>query len=202
MSETEISRLLDLMPASGRMLAKIVSQPQQPKVIGTPLPLPWNREARCIYINFDLWRHLSRPQRDLVLLRAVSWITGVKWFKPDWEKGAALAGIIWGFVELTQGDAMGVIVAGALSAIPVRQIWRNARSSQREIDADEAAIKVALRRGYSQAEAAKHLLDGIEAIAKIEGRSGFNFIELIRCQNLRSIANLSSIGVPESIKQN
>lgn len=202
MSEVEIRRLLDIMPASGRMFAKIASKPQQSKVIDTPLPLPWNREARSIYINFDLWRHLSRPQRDLVLLRAVSWLTGFKWFKPDWEKGAALAGILWGAIELTQGDAMGVIVVGALSAIPLRQIWRNARSSQKEIEADEAAIKVALRRGYSEAEAAKHLLDGVETIAKLEGRSSLSFIELIRCQNLRSIANLSPVGVPESMKKN
>jgi hypothetical protein len=38
-------------------------------------------------------------------------------------------------------------------------------------------------------------------MANIEGRLSLNFTELIRCQNLRAIAGLSAVGVPESIKQ-
>jgi hypothetical protein len=199
--EAEISRLLDVMPASGRMLTKIVSKPQQPQVIDTPFPLPWNRDSRPIYINFDWWRRLSRPQRDLLILRASSSLTGIKWFKPDLYQGIAIAGLIGLMAESLQGDAVGMIVAGGLSAIAANQIWRNNRSLQRELDADEAAIKVALRRGYSEPEAAKNLLEAIEAVAQLEGRSSLNFTELIRCQNLRAIANLSPVGVPESIKQ-
>lgn len=40
----EIRRLLDVMPASARMLTKIVSKPQQAKVIDASFPLPWNQE--------------------------------------------------------------------------------------------------------------------------------------------------------------
>ena len=69
--EPEIRRLLDVMPASGRMLTKIVSRPQQSQVIDTPFPLPWSQE-RPIFINFDLWRRLSKPQRDLVILSKIS----------------------------------------------------------------------------------------------------------------------------------
>ncbi len=197
---TEIQRLLDLMPASGRMMAKIVSKPQQPKVIDVPFPLPWNRE-RPIFINFDLWRQLTKPQRDLLLLRSVSWTVAIRWFKPDLYQGLAVSGALGGFVELLQGDAVGVVVAGGLSAIAARQLWRSYRSSQAEIAADEAAIRVALRRGYSEAEAAGHLLAAIEAIAPIERRSSLNFIELIRSQNLRAIAGLSAVGVPDRVKQ-
>ena len=67
--------------------------------------------------------------------------------------------------------------------------------------ADEAAIRVAQRRGYSQTEAAQHLLSAIEAVAQIEGRPSLNFTELIRCQNLRAIAGLSPVGIPEKIKK-
>lgn len=188
------------MPASGRMMAKIVSKPQQPKVIDVPFPLPWNRE-RPIFINFDLWRQLTKPQRDLLLLRSVSWTVAIRWFKPDLYQGLAVSGALGGFVELLQGDAVGVVVAGGLSAIAARQLWRSYRSSQAEIAADEAAIRVALRRGYSEAEAAGHLLAAIEAIAPIERRSSLNFIELIRSQNLRAIAGLSAVGVPDRVKQ-
>jgi predicted Zn-dependent protease len=104
-------------------------------------------------------------------------------------------------VELVQGDAVGVVVATGLSAIASTQIWRSTRSSQSELDADAAGIKVAIRRGYTESEAAQHLLFAIEAVAQIEGRSGLNFTELIRSQNLRAIAGLSPVGVPDTVKQ-
>ncbi len=195
----EIRRLLDMMPASGRMMTKIVSKPEQSQVIDSSLPLPWKRE-RLICINFDLWRRLPKPQRDLLLLRNVSWLTGVKWFKPDIYQGVVVAGLLGAIVELVQVDAVGVLVAGGLTAIATTQIWRSSRSSQTELNADEVAIRVAQRRGYNETEAAQHLLSAIESVAKIEGRSGLDFTELIRHQNLRAIAGLSPVGVPEKIK--
>ncbi|MBW4683664.1 MAG: DUF3318 domain-containing protein [Komarekiella atlantica HA4396-MV6] len=195
----EIRRLLDVMPASGRMTTKIVSKPEQSKVIQADFPLPWNRE-RPIYINFDLWRRLTKPQRDLLLLQMVSWLTGVKWFKPDIYQGVVLVGLLGGLIESTQSDVVGIAVAGGLSAIALTRIWRTNKSQESELNADAAAIRIGQRRGYSEVEAAEHLLSAIEAVAKIEGRSGLNFTELIRCQNLRAIAGLSSVGMPESFE--
>jgi len=199
--DNEISHLLDLMPASGRMMTRIVSKPESPKVIETNFPLPWQRGVRPIQINFDLWRQLSRPQRDLVLLRAVCVLTAVKWFKPDLDRVIALAGIIGLTVETLQTDAVGMAVAGGLTALAINRIWREKRSPQRELDAYEAALKVAVRRGYTETEAAKGLLSAIETIAEIEGRSSLNFNELLRCQNLKKLANLSFVGVPDQVRQ-
>ncbi len=195
--DAEISRLLDMMPASGRMLTKIVSQPQQSKVIDAPFAPPWNRESRPIYINFDLWRRLPRGQRDLLILRSTSRLINIRWFKPDINQLIVLGGTIGLMVEIGQGDAIGILVAGGLTAISARQIWRDNRSVQRELDTDESAIKVALRRGYTEVEAAQNLLEGIENTAKIEGRSILNFTELIRSQHLKALANISSVDVPE-----
>ncbi|WP_088241862.1 DUF3318 domain-containing protein [Calothrix rhizosoleniae] len=190
--KVEIRRLFDIMPASGRMTTKIVSKPEQGKVIDVTFPLPWNQE-RPIYINFDLWHRLGKPQRDLLLLRMVSWLTGVKWFKPDIYQGVTLAGLLAVLLEFSQSDAVGVAVAGGLTAIAINRIWRTNHSQESELNADKAAIRVALRRGYSEVEAAQHLLTAIEAVAKIEKRSGLSFTELIRCQNLRAIAGLSAV---------
>ncbi len=55
-------------------------------MIDAPFPLPWSQE-RQIYINFDLWRRLTKPQRDLLLLYQVSCLTGVKWLEPDIYQG-------------------------------------------------------------------------------------------------------------------
>ncbi len=198
--DAEISRLLDIMPASGRMLTKIVSKPQQSRVIDAPFAPPWNRESRPIYINFDLWRRLSKGKRDLLILRATISLTNIRWFKPDLFQGIVLAGTLGLILQTVQGDAIGMLISGGLTAISIRQIWRDNRSIQRELDADEAAIKVALRRGYKEVEAANNLLEGIENAAQLEGHSTLNFTELIRCQNLKSLANISSIGVPDNVK--
>lgn len=197
--DAEISRLLDIMPASGRMLTKIVSKPQQSKVIDAPFAPPWNRESRPIYINFDLWRRLPSGQRDLLILRATNRLINIRWFKPDVNQLIVLAGTIGLMVQTGQGDAIGMLIAGGLTAISIRQIWRDNKSVQRELDTDEAAIKVALRRGYTEVQAAQNLLEGIENAAKLEGRSILNFTELIRAQHLKSLANLSTVDVPEKI---
>ncbi|HYW17905.1 MAG TPA: DUF3318 domain-containing protein [Nodularia sp. (in: cyanobacteria)] len=193
----EIRRLLDVMPASSRMTTKIVSKPEQVKVIDAAFPLPWHRE-RLIDINFDLWLRLAKPQRDLLLLQKVSWLMGVKWFKPEIYQGVVLVGLLAGLLESAEADVVGVAVAGGLSAIALVRIWRTNKSSESELNADLAALRLAQRRGYSETEAAEHLLSAIEAIAQIEKHSTLNFSELIRCQNLRAIAGLSPVSVPKS----
>lgn len=199
--DVEIRRLKELMPASGRMYCKIVSKPEQTKVVALELPWPWKRENRPIAINFDLWQQLKRAERDLLLLRSAVWLTDVQWFKPDIYQGLAAIGLVGTIAELTQGDVTGVIAAAGLSAIALRQLWRGYRSTKREIEIDEQAVQLATRRGYSETEAAGHLLLGIESAAKLEGRSSLTFNELIRTQNLRGIANLSAVRVPESVRE-
>ncbi|MFG3816691.1 DUF3318 domain-containing protein [Limnothrix redekei] len=90
--EPEILRLLDLLPASARMTIKIVGRSEQPQVLSSALPLPWQRE-RPIYVNFELWRRIPRPQRDLLMLRQSCWVMGVRWVEPNWYQGAALVGL-------------------------------------------------------------------------------------------------------------
>lgn len=192
----EIRRLIDIMPASGRMTTKIISKPEQTKVIDVAFPLPWNQD-RPIYINFDLWRRFPKPQRDMLMLHTVSWLTNVKWFKPDIYQGVVVGGLLGGIVESTQQDAVGIVAALGLSGMGIMRIWRMNNSQESEINADNAALGVAQRRGYSEVEAAEHLLAAIEALPKIEGRSGLDFNELVRCQNLKAIAGFSAVGIPK-----
>lgn len=183
----EIRRLLEVMPASGRMMTKLMSKPEQRVVIDSPFPLPWASE-RPIWINFDLWARLTKPQRDLLILRTVSWLMGVQWFRPSLYQGLVLAGVVGTIVEAVQADPVGIIAAGGLTAIAGTQIWRKNRHEAREIEADDNALKIAQRRGYSETDAAQHLLSAITSVADIEGRTNLSFVELLRCQNLRAIA--------------
>lgn len=197
--EPEIRRLLDVMPASGRMTTKLISKPEQRLVIDAPLPMPWMRD-RPIYINFDFWSRLSRSQRDLLILRTVSWLGAVKWFQPNLNFGLVAAGLLGTGVELMQQDFVGVAVASALSAIAATQIWRNNHSTSIELDADERALQVAQRRGYSETDAAGSLVSAIESVAQFEKRP-LSFIELLRGQSLRAIAGISAIGIPEELRR-
>jgi hypothetical protein len=199
-SDSEIYRLMDLLPASGRMMTKLVSKPEQRQVIDHPFPTPW-MTTRPIWINFDLLSQLSRPECDLLVLRAVSWMMGIQWLRPNKYQIAVLVGMVGVAVQAVQADAVGMVAAGALSAIAGTQIWRENYSTQKELDADEAAIQVAQRRGYTEPEAAQALLSAIEAVAQIEGRN-LTFSDLLRSQNLRAIAQLSPVGVPANLRKN
>ncbi len=191
-SNLEIRRLIDLMPASGRMSTRIVSKPEQSVVMDVPFPMPWAGD-RTVAINFDLWRSLSRPQRDLALLRAVAWVTSIQWLKLRWPQVVSAAGVLGSVAEVMQADAVGLVMASGLSGLALIQIWRDNHSSSLEIEADKTALRVAQRRGYSEPDAAQHLLSAIESIGSLERRSGLSFMELLRCQNLRAIAGVSPL---------
>jgi len=185
---TEIRRLLDIVPASGRMTIKIISKPEQNQVISAEFPLPWI-QSKPVYINFELWRQLKKPQRDLLILYHTSWLIGIKWIQPDIYQGAVLVGLLGGVIETLQGDIVGLVIAGGLTVTSGVKLWQNNKSQELQLKADRTAIAIAQKRGYSESEAAGHLLTAIETVAKLEGRLGLNFNELIRCQNLRAIAS-------------
>ncbi len=196
--EPEILRLLDLLPASARMTVKLISRPEQLSVLVAPFPLPWKRD-RPIYVNFDLWRRIPRPQRDLLLLRQSCWVMGVRWVEPNWYQGAALVGLASAAWQISQGDALGAVASGGLVGLAGWQIWRNNQRTERELEADFDAITLASRRGYSEQEAARTLLEGIETVAQLERRPGMEFMELLRCQRLRAIAGLSPLGTSREL---
>ncbi len=200
--DLEILRLKDLMPASGRMSTRIVSKPEQTAVIVGPaaanLWVRLRQQEKPIAINFDLWARLPQPQRDLLLLREVSWLSESNWFKLDLYQGLAVAGLLGTLLEAIQVDAVGTVVGGALTAVSVSQVWRANQGTGSQLAADEAAIRVAQRRGYPEPDAARHLLEGIQSVTKLEGRSAPEFTDLIRVQNLRSTAGLSAVAVPKS----
>ncbi|HIK37266.1 MAG: DUF3318 domain-containing protein [Geminocystis sp.] len=185
--EQEISRLQELMPASGRMFCKIFPKSQK-EVISTIFPLPWQTGRRPIYINFELWRQLSTPQRDLLFLRTVALCLGVKWFKWDIERAVALVALLGFVFQLSQQDVVGIVVSGILFTFAAKQIWQQNRSLAREIEADAEGVKIALRRGYNEREATSFLVQAIEKAAELEGRFGLSFVELMRIQNLKKAA--------------
>lgn len=192
-TNAEITRLKDLMPASGRMKTRIFIDDRQSTVIEAPFPRPWRR-SHPISLNWRMWQELSVSQRDLLFLHYVSWLTAVQLLKPQLYQGIAAVGLVGTVFELFQTDAVGILAAGGLTAIAASQVWRSNTGNQAKLDADETAIRVAQRRGYSERDAVRHLLEAIEAVPAIEGRGGMNYTELLRAQQLKS--RLGTVNTP------
>lgn len=192
-TNAEVTRLKDLMPASGRMKIRLVIDESQSTPIQSPFPRPWKR-SHPISINWTLWQELSVSQRDLLFLHHVCWLTAVKLVKPQLYQGITVVGVLGTCFELFQADAVGIAAASGLTFLAASQVWRQSTGTQAELEADEAAIRVAQRRGYSERDAARHLLEAIEKVPLIEGRSGMQYAELLRAQGLRAI--LGTISAP------
>ena len=192
----EIARLRDLLPASWRMTTSIKSKPEQIELISSSQILPWAKGTE-IEINFRLWRQLVEAERDLLLLREISWRQQTKWLQVGIYQGVGAMAVVGGIVESVQGDVTGIAIAILLGTIGINQILRGNKSSQVQVLADNEAIAVAQKRGYGEAEAAKALLEAIPAAANLSGRDKPEFTELIRCQNLKAIAGLSKTTIPD-----
>jgi hypothetical protein len=194
----EINRLRDLMPASARMKTKLVLNDRQVEVIKAEFPRPWHR-THAVTMNLDLWERLPLPQRDLLFLRTVCWVTLADVLKPNWYQAIAGVGLAGGLFELLQGDAVGMVAAGGVTALAMLKIWRDTQGPAIEVAADDQALQVAQRRGYDLSDAASALLAAIEAVPPLVGRRGLSVTELIRCQNLRVQGNLSDRPMSNSV---
>lgn len=196
---SEINRLADLLPASWRMASKIRNLPDQPQVIASSPILPWSSVSE-ITINFKLWAQLSPTYQDLLLIREVAWRQQQKWFTVGTYQFVAIGASMGVVAQLWQSDPVGVVASGGLLAIAVRQLWQKNRSSETQLEADQETLKVAVKRGYTETAAAKTLLEAIQTVAKLEGRTAPEFLELLRCQNLRAIAGLTNITIPSELR--
>jgi hypothetical protein len=195
----EINRLADLLPASWRMASKIRNLPDQPEVIASTPILPWASVSE-ITINFKLWSQLAPDYQDLLLIREVAWRQQEKWVAVGTYQFAALGASVGVIVQLWQSDPVGIVASGGLLAIAIRQLWQKNRSSETQLQADTEALKMAVKKGYEETSAAKTLLEAIQTVARLESRNAPEFMELLRCQNLRAIAGLTNITVPAELR--
>jgi hypothetical protein len=166
------------------MLITIAAAPQSDDVIAAPFPYPWRRDRYTITLNFSRWLSLPQGQRDLLLLRAVAWQLQGRGLQVKGMHGLVALGVVGTGFEWIQQNAVGVVLAGGLTAIALRRAWRDYHGPDRDLDADAAALQVAERRGYALPEAAEQLRLGIEAIAGPHP----TVLELLRLQTLRAIA--------------
>jgi hypothetical protein len=192
---TEIARLKDLLPASWRMNTVIKSSLEQGQVISSTMPQPWQKTIK-VMLNFSLWDKLSRVERDLLLLREVSFRQQTSWFRiGPYQAITGFAGV-GAVLQLNQTDLAGAAIALMLGLISGWQVWRQSQSEQVQLQADLEAIKAAERRGYTEITATQALLEAIAHCAQLEGRTTPTFTELLRSQQLRAILGEAAVPSP------
>lgn len=86
----------------------------------------------------------------------------------------------------------GDVVLGGLTVLAGVQAVRKRRKDETLLAADENAVRVAQRRGYTEPEAAQALLEAIESVAKLENRP-MTVTDIVRSQALRAQAGLSPV---------
>jgi hypothetical protein len=93
---------------------------------------------------------------------------------------------------MVRGEAAGIVTLAGLTVLAGTQVFRKKRQEEAVLIADEAAIRVAQRRGYTETEAVQHLLGAIESITQLEQRS-LSVAEVVRSQALRAMTGLSPL---------
>jgi len=173
----------------------IKSSLEQGQVISSTMPQPWQKTIK-VMLNFSLWDKLSRVERDLLLLREVSFRQQTSWFRiGPYQAITGFAGV-GAVLQLNQTDLAGAAIALMLGLISGWQVWRQSQSEQVQLQADLEAIKAAERRGYTEITATQALLEAIAHCAQLEGRTTPTFTELLRSQQLRAILGEAAVPSP------
>ena len=184
--QQEIQRLRDLLPASLRPLLAIApAKAVSGSLIGIKPRPPWSPNG-TVEIEFPRWLSLPQPQRDLLFLREAGWFDGRNWLQPGLYQGLAAAGSLATVVELALHNPLSVLLAGSLTGLAVRQVWRNVNSDNAQFDADEFALRRAQYRGYDRREAARHLLAALETVQRVDRT---DVLTVLRLQRLQAIAS-------------
>ncbi|NJK59014.1 MAG: DUF3318 domain-containing protein [Oscillatoriales cyanobacterium SM2_1_8] len=182
----EVARLLDLLPASWRMETQVSPRAEQPAAIASTPLSPWQRTCR-VSLNFKKWVQFSPVQRELLFLREVAWRQQTKWLQVGPLQGVLCFGALVVAVESTQMDLTGVAGGVLLALVAGNQLWRRQRSVATEFAADQEAIAVARKRGYTETAAAQALLAAVDGGWRLEGRRAPSFTEATRMQALRAM---------------
>ncbi|MFQ3678905.1 MAG: DUF3318 domain-containing protein, partial [Pseudanabaenaceae cyanobacterium] len=110
-----------------------------------------------------------------------------RWLQVGPLQGVLGFGALVAIVESTQVDLTGMAGGVLLALVAGNQLWRRQRSVEMEFAADQEAIAVARKRGYTETAAVQALLSALETAWRLEGRRGPSFTEATRMQALRTL---------------
>jgi hypothetical protein len=157
-TKTESRRLQDLLPPELQAWVKIINAD------GVRPPLIACEEAGgdevVILIDMLRWEQLAQDQRNLLFWHEVARVQNDTVPKDGWEVAALAVGLGGAVGELWVQNGMLFMLALGICGVAGFQLWRRGSSKKdirHLIEADQGAIKLAMRNGYALPAAYKSL---------------------------------------------
>jgi hypothetical protein len=184
----EVERLLDLLPASQRSSVEISAAPErQLQVIRGQRPFLWRQKMR-IFIKPYEWKQFTPNQRASLFLHKVGYYGRAVSRQLDFYIAVSALGGLSLVFEALQQDPVGITVSGGLSGLALWQWRRDQTNDRRLLAADAYAVDRLVLRGMPRLQAVEALGQALHVEARLEGRSGNEFLDVLRYQNLKRLA--------------
>ncbi len=123
-----------------------------------------------IQIDLAKWENLSIDQRNLLFWHEVARVQNDTIPKEGWEMAALAIGLGGAVGELWVQDGLLLLLAMALCSISGYRLWQKNngdRTLKETLDADEKAIKLATRFGYTLPNAYKSLGSAFKTLIEL-----------------------------------
>lgn len=189
-ARTEIRRLQDLLPPELQAWVKVLNAD------GVRPPLITCEEAGgdevVILVDMVRWERLAEDQRNLLYWHEVARIQNDAVPKDGWEVAALAIGLGGAVGELWVQNGLLFVLALGICGVAGFQLWRKGTSKKdirNLIEADQGAIRLAVRNGYPLPAAYKSLGSALKIMLSDVSKGRSRTLIEKRLDALRAEAN-------------
>lgn len=189
-ARTEIRRLQDLLPPELQAWVKVLNAD------GVRPPLITCEEAGgdevVILVDMVRWERLAEDQRNLLYWHEVARIQNDAVPKDGWEVAALAIGLGGAVGELWVQNGLLFVLALGICGVAGFQLWRKGTSKKdirNLIEADQGAVRLAVRNGYPLPAAYKSLGSALKIMLSDASKGRSRTLLEKRLDALRAEAN-------------
>ena len=189
-ARTEIRRLQDLLPPELQAWVKVLNAD------GVRPPLIASEEAGgdevVILVDMVRWERMAEDQRNLLYWHEVARIQNDAVPKDGWEVAALAIGLGGAVGELWVQNGLLFVLALGICGVAGFQLWRKGTSKKdirNLIEADQGAVRLAVRNGYPLPAAYKSLGSALKIMLSDVSKGRSRTLIEKRLDALRSEAN-------------
>ena len=189
-ARTEIRRLQDLLPPELQAWVKVLNAD------GVRPPLITCEEAGgdevVILVDMVRWERLAEDQRNLLYWHEVARIQNDAVPKDGWEVAALAIGLGGAVGELWVQNGLLFVLALGICGVAGFQLWRKGTSKKdirNLIEADQGAVRLAVRNGYPLPAAYKSLGSALKIMLSDASKGRSRTLIEKRLDALRAEAN-------------
>ena len=189
-ARTEIRRLQDLLPPELQAWVKVLNAD------GVRPPIIASEEAGgdevVILIDMVRWERMAEDQRNLLYWHEVARIQNDAVPKDGWEVAALAIGLGGAVGELWVQNGLLFVLALGICGVAGFQLWRKGTSKKdirNLIEADQGAVRLAVRNGYPLPAAYKSLGSALKIMMSDSSKGRSRTLIEKRLDALRSEAN-------------